>query len=70
MQNSIAGPIPSVTFCPTGGISTENYNAYLNLSNVACWADPGWVPADAVKSKNWAKVTELAKQAIANVTHA
>ena len=70
MLKSIAGPIPSATFCPTGGISPENYNAYLNLSNVACVGGSWLVPADAVKSKNWAKVTELAKQAIANVTHA
>jgi 2-dehydro-3-deoxyphosphogluconate aldolase/(4S)-4-hydroxy-2-oxoglutarate aldolase len=26
------------------------------------------VPADVVKAKDWDKVTELAKQAIANVT--
>jgi 2-dehydro-3-deoxyphosphogluconate aldolase/(4S)-4-hydroxy-2-oxoglutarate aldolase len=70
MLKSIAGPIPSATFCPTGGISPENYNAYLNLSNVACVGGSWLVPADAVKSKSWTKVTELAKQAIANVTHA
>ena len=70
MLKSIAGPIPQATFCPTGGISPENYNAYLNLSNVACVGGSWLVPSDAVKSKNWAKVTELAKQAIDNVTHA
>jgi 2-dehydro-3-deoxyphosphogluconate aldolase/(4S)-4-hydroxy-2-oxoglutarate aldolase len=67
MLKSIAGPIPQVTFCPTGGISPENYNAYLKLSNVACVGGSWLVPADAVKSKNWSKVTELAKQAITNV---
>ncbi len=70
MLKSIAGPIPQATFCPTGGISPENYNAYLNLGNVACVGGSWLVPSDAVKSKNWAKVTELAKQAIDNVTHA
>ena len=70
MLKSIAGPIPQATFCPTGGISPENYNAYLNLSNVACVGGSWLVPSDAVKPKNWAKVTELAKQAITNVTHA
>jgi 2-dehydro-3-deoxyphosphogluconate aldolase/(4S)-4-hydroxy-2-oxoglutarate aldolase len=67
MLKSIAGPIPQVTFCPTGGISPENYNAYLKLSNVAGVGGSWLVPADAVKSKNWSKVTELAKQAITNV---
>jgi 2-dehydro-3-deoxyphosphogluconate aldolase/(4S)-4-hydroxy-2-oxoglutarate aldolase len=67
MLKSIAGPIPQVTFCPTGGISPENYNAYLSLNNVACVGGSWLVPEDAVKEKNWAKVTELAKLAIANV---
>ena len=64
MLKSIAGPIPQVTFCPTGGISPENYNSYLQLSNVACVGGSWLVPADVVKSKNWARVTELAKQTI------
>jgi len=64
MLKSIAGPIPGVTFCPTGGISPENYNSYLQLSNVACVGGSWLAPADVVKSKNWARVTELAKQAI------
>ncbi|NOT10539.1 MAG: bifunctional 4-hydroxy-2-oxoglutarate aldolase/2-dehydro-3-deoxy-phosphogluconate aldolase [Methylococcaceae bacterium] len=67
MLKSITGPIPNATFCPTGGISPENYNAYLKLSNVACVGGSWLAPADVVKAKNWAKVTELAAQAIANV---
>ncbi|RIZ68343.1 MAG: keto-hydroxyglutarate-aldolase/keto-deoxy-phosphogluconate aldolase [Methylococcales bacterium] len=68
MLKSIAGPVPYVTFCPTGGISPENYTAYLKLSNVACVGGSWLVPADAVKAKDWDQVTELARQAIANVT--
>jgi 2-dehydro-3-deoxyphosphogluconate aldolase/(4S)-4-hydroxy-2-oxoglutarate aldolase len=66
MLKAIAGPVPNVTFCPTGGISPENYKHYLQLSNVACVGGSWLAPADAVKAKNWAKVTELAKQAIEN----
>lgn len=64
MLKAIAGPIPDVTFCPTGGISPENYSSYLQLSNVACVGGSWLAPASVVKSKDWAKVTELAKQAI------
>jgi len=64
MLKSIAGPIPKVTFCPTGGISPENCNNYLQLSNVACVGGSWLAPVDVVKAKNWAKVTELAKQAV------
>ncbi len=64
MLKSIAGPMPNVIFCPTGGISPENYNSYLQLSNVACVGGSWLAPADVVKAKNWAKVTDLAKHAI------
>lgn len=67
MLKAIAGPIPQVTFCPTGGISPENYNSYLQLSNVGCVGGSWLAPGDVVKAKNWAKVTELAELAIANV---
>jgi len=64
MLKSIAGPIPKVTFCPTGGISPENFINYLQLSNVACVGGSWLAPVDVVKAKNWAKVTELARQAV------
>lgn len=67
MLKAIAGPFPQATFCPTGGILPENYKAYLQLSNVACVGGSWLAPQDAVRTKNWAKVTELAKQAIASV---
>ncbi|MGZ8188096.1 MAG: bifunctional 4-hydroxy-2-oxoglutarate aldolase/2-dehydro-3-deoxy-phosphogluconate aldolase, partial [Methylosarcina sp.] len=67
MLKAIAGPFPQITFCPTGGISPENYQAYLQLGNVACVGGSWLVPQDAVKSKNWTKVTELAQLAVANV---
>lgn len=66
MLKAIAGPMPQITFCPTGGISPDNYLAYLALGNVACVGGSWLAPAEAVKAKNWAKVTELAKQAIEN----
>lgn len=70
MLKAIAGPFPQATFCPTGGISPDNYLAYLALSNVACVGGSWLAPADAVKAKDWAKVTELAKQATINASHA
>lgn len=65
MLKAIAGPIPQVTFCPTGGISPHNYKEYLALANVACVGGSWLVPADAVKAKNWQAITDLAKAAVA-----
>jgi 2-dehydro-3-deoxyphosphogluconate aldolase / (4S)-4-hydroxy-2-oxoglutarate aldolase len=67
MLQAISGPFPQVTFCPTGGISPGNYNDYLKLPNVACVGGSWLAPQSVVAEKNWGKVTELAKQAIANV---
>lgn len=33
---ALAGPLPNIIFCPTGGISAEKAADYLALSNVAC----------------------------------
>ncbi|MGR9051310.1 MAG: bifunctional 4-hydroxy-2-oxoglutarate aldolase/2-dehydro-3-deoxy-phosphogluconate aldolase [Gammaproteobacteria bacterium] len=66
MLKGIAGPIPSATFCPTGGISPENYNDYLKLPNVACVGGSWLAPEQAIKAKNWHTITDLARAAIAN----
>ncbi|GAA3053397.1 bifunctional 4-hydroxy-2-oxoglutarate aldolase/2-dehydro-3-deoxy-phosphogluconate aldolase [Actinokineospora globicatena] len=47
---SIAGPLPALRFCPTGGITPATAAAYLALSNVAC-VGGSWLtsdPADVV----------------------
>lgn len=67
LLKAISGPFPQATFCPTGGISLGNYNEYLQLPNVACVGGSWLAPQNVVNEKNWAKVTELAKQAVANV---
>jgi len=62
MLKSIAGPFPEVTFCPTGGISPENYRSYLALNNVACVGGSWLVPADAVEEEAWDRITALARE--------
>lgn len=66
MLKSIAGPVPSATFCPTGGISAGNYNDYLKLPNVACVGGSWLAPETAVKAQDWHEITELARAAITN----
>lgn len=65
MLKAIAGPFPQVTFCPTGGISPDNYLDYLALPNVACVGGSWLAPGTAVKAKDWPAITALAQQAIA-----
>jgi len=62
---SISGPFPDVTFCPTGGISPNNYLDYLALSNIKCVGGSWLAPEDAMASGNWQRITELAEEAVA-----
>ncbi|HEY7865848.1 MAG TPA: bifunctional 4-hydroxy-2-oxoglutarate aldolase/2-dehydro-3-deoxy-phosphogluconate aldolase [Psychromonas sp.] len=61
---AIAGPLPQVSFCPTGGISPDNVAAYMALNCVATVGGSWMLPNDAIVNGDWAKVTELAKQAV------
>lgn len=65
MLKAIGGPLPDVTFCPTGGISIETAPQFLALKNVACVGGSWLTPADAMKAGDWAHITELAKAASA-----
>jgi 2-dehydro-3-deoxyphosphogluconate aldolase/(4S)-4-hydroxy-2-oxoglutarate aldolase len=65
MLNAIAGPIPDVTFCPTGGISIETAPQFLACKNVACVGGSWLTPKDAIQAGDWARITELAKAAAA-----
>jgi 2-dehydro-3-deoxyphosphogluconate aldolase / (4S)-4-hydroxy-2-oxoglutarate aldolase len=64
MLKAIAGPFPRVTFCPTGGISLENYRDYLALRNVACVGGSWMAPAEMVVRSYWGSITQLAREAV------
>ena len=45
LLKGLAAPFPDATFCPTGGISSENYQDYLALDCVACVGGSWIVPS-------------------------
>ncbi|MCC5956095.1 MAG: bifunctional 4-hydroxy-2-oxoglutarate aldolase/2-dehydro-3-deoxy-phosphogluconate aldolase [Natronohydrobacter sp.] len=60
---SIGGPLPQVTFCPTGGISVSRAPDYLALPNVACVGGSWVAPKDAMIKGDWQAITDLARAA-------
>ncbi len=64
MLKSIGGPFPQITFCPTGGVSPDNYNDYLALANVACVGGSWIVPGREVEQGDWDTITQLAARAL------
>jgi 2-dehydro-3-deoxyphosphogluconate aldolase/(4S)-4-hydroxy-2-oxoglutarate aldolase len=63
MLKAWGGPFGDVRFCPTGGITAANAVEFLALPNVACVGGSWLVPADALARGDWARVTDLARQA-------
>ncbi len=60
---SLAGPLPQITFCPTGGITPDNAPQYLALPNVACVGGSWVAPRDLVARGDWGAITARARQA-------
>lgn len=60
---SIAGPLPHLRFCPTGGIGPANVADYLALPNVVAVGGSWVVPQDAIRAGDFGKVRELAQVA-------
>lgn len=62
---AIAGPLPGLRFCPTGGITVENAPRYLALANVGCVGGSWLTPRDTIAARDFARVEALAKEASA-----
>jgi Entner-Doudoroff aldolase len=62
---AIAGPLPQVRFCPTGGITPLTAPGYLSLPNVGCVGGSWLAPTDAVVTGDWTCIKQLATEAAA-----
>jgi 2-dehydro-3-deoxyphosphogluconate aldolase/(4S)-4-hydroxy-2-oxoglutarate aldolase len=62
---AFAGPFQQAMFCPTGGVNAQNAGDYLALPNVVCVGGSWVAPADAVRTGDWGRITDLAREACA-----
>ncbi len=60
---SLAGPLPQVAFCPTGGIGPENAGDYLGLPNVICVGGSWVAPQGLVAQGRWDEIAARAGDA-------
>lgn len=60
LLKSWAGPFPDIEFCPTGGISLENYQDYLALANVICVGGSWLTETRLLTTEDWHEVTQRA----------
>jgi 2-dehydro-3-deoxyphosphogluconate aldolase/(4S)-4-hydroxy-2-oxoglutarate aldolase len=69
MLKAFSGPFPKMNFCPTGGISINNMNDYLELNNVLCVGGSWLVPKKLIKEKRFSKITEIAKESLIKINN-
>jgi 2-dehydro-3-deoxyphosphogluconate aldolase/(4S)-4-hydroxy-2-oxoglutarate aldolase len=63
LLKGFSGPFADVKFCPTGGVTIQNAPDFLALPNVIVCGGTWLTPNEYVNQKNWAKITQLAKEA-------
>ena len=61
--SSLAGPLPELVFCPTGGIDAERAFAYLAQPNVICVGGSWMVPKNLVEAGDYVAIERLARGA-------
>ena len=60
---SMAGPLPQITFCPTGGVTPENAKTYLTLPNTRCVGGSWIAPKALIDAGDWEQITQIARRA-------
>jgi 2-dehydro-3-deoxyphosphogluconate aldolase/(4S)-4-hydroxy-2-oxoglutarate aldolase len=58
------GPFPNVRFCPTGGLTPDNFRKFLCMPNVICCGGSWMVADELVKEGAWEKVEALARDTL------
>jgi len=67
MIKAMAAPYTTVKFMPTGGINANNVRDYLAYDRIIACGGSWMVKGDLVKAGDFAKITELVKEAVAIV---
>ena len=62
MLKAIAGPLPQLRFCPTGGISPATAPDFLAMPNVDCIGGSWLAPRKLIEAEDWDAITALAQQ--------
>ena len=60
---ALAGPLPQITFCPTGGITPQNAKDYLALPNTICVGGSWIAPKALIVAGAWDEITKIARRA-------
>jgi 2-dehydro-3-deoxyphosphogluconate aldolase/(4S)-4-hydroxy-2-oxoglutarate aldolase len=62
---ALAGPLPQIRFCPTGGVTRTNAPDYLALPNTICVGGSWVAPQSMIETGDWDGIEALAREAAA-----
>ncbi len=62
---ALGGPLPQISFCPTGGITLESAPDYLRLGNCPCVGGSWVAPPELIAAGDWETIRALAAEAAA-----
>ncbi len=65
LLRGLAGPLPAMGFCPTGGITAETAGRYLGLGNVLCVGGTWIAPEALIAAGDYAGIAARAAAAAA-----
>ncbi|MEZ5552535.1 MAG: bifunctional 4-hydroxy-2-oxoglutarate aldolase/2-dehydro-3-deoxy-phosphogluconate aldolase [Pseudomonadales bacterium] len=63
--SAMAGPMPALSFCPSGGVNLGNFREYLALPNVFAVSGSFLAPPDLIAAGAFDDITNLARQCTA-----
>ena len=63
LLKGLAGPFAEARFCPTGGITRDNAQSYLDLPNVLCVGGSWVAPEAMMAAADWEGIERLAREA-------
>jgi 2-dehydro-3-deoxyphosphogluconate aldolase / (4S)-4-hydroxy-2-oxoglutarate aldolase len=64
---AVNGPLPLLSFIPTGGVGADNAYQFLNLSNVAAVGGSWITPKKLIQARDFKAITQLAIAANASL---
>ena len=64
LLKAMAAPYTTMKFMPTGGINENNMLDYLAFARILCCGGTFMCPKDAIKNKEWDKITALTRDAV------
>ena len=65
---SLAAPFQGVSFCPTGGLTSDNFTDFLALPGVVC-VGGSWMSAGSkVADRDWQGIEQIARQTMSKLS--